>query len=177
MQWLINQNCAFARSGNSNLRCKKKCDKYGLRCYKSCDHVSQHKFTPKHLLSPSTLFRVISDLTSGAIKSRAGLDNTDVLKGHENFEQMRSLVSTLASLFGGETGNTKKEELLHKISEVQEFHRLNFTGTLILMTGICMHALVCTVDSMMKMTILLNALIVISIKMLCPVKNAKIASN
>lgn len=77
-------------------------------------------------MSPSTLFRVISDLTSGAIKSRAGLDNTDVLKGHENFEQMRSLVSTLASLFGGETGNTKKEELLQKISEVQEFHKVEF---------------------------------------------------
>ena len=84
---------------------------------------------------------MINELTSGAIKSRAGLDNTDVQKGHDNFEQMRSLVNAFANL-AGEMVLDKKIALLQKIDEVQAFHKVDFERHLDC-NHECKHACMC----------------------------------
>jgi hypothetical protein len=84
---------------------------------------------------------MINELTSGAIKSRAGLDNTDVQKGHDNFEQMRSLVNAFANLAGERVLDTKTA-LLQKIDEVQAFHKVDFERHLDC-NHECKHACMC----------------------------------
>ena len=42
--------------------------------------AKRHAYTPKHMLSPSTICKLVKELTSGRIMSRAGLDNIDVEK-------------------------------------------------------------------------------------------------
>jgi len=112
-------------TGDRKLRCKAKHNKFGLRCYKEKSHDGQHKFTPDNLLSPSSIYRLLSELTSGEIQSRAGLDNTDVSKGHDNFETMRGLVNTFGSLMQG-FQKEKVEALLVRIDEAEEFHKVNY---------------------------------------------------
>ena len=86
-------------------RCRGKCRKSTLQCTKDDGHKGRHTFTPPDLLSPSTLTKLLLELTSGEIKSRAGLDNTDVIKGHDNFEQMRVLVGTFYNLIGTDSND------------------------------------------------------------------------
>ena len=107
------------------VRCEAKCPLTGTRCYKAKGHDKRHGFTPKNLLSPSTIYRLLKDLTSGAIRSRAGLDNIDVKKGSENFEKMRMLVTDLSDRLSGE-GKTRRDQLVAKIDEVEEFHKVDF---------------------------------------------------
>ena len=66
------------KEGETKERCSEICRKSRLRCTSDKDHSGRHKFTPPDLLSPSTLTKLLLELTSGEIKSRAGLDNTDV---------------------------------------------------------------------------------------------------
>ena len=75
----------------SKPRCSQICRKSKLRCFLNEGHKTRHKYTPKGLLSPSTITKLFLELTSGEIKSQAGLDNIDVIKGHENFERMSEL--------------------------------------------------------------------------------------
>ena len=71
----------------------------------------RHAYTPKHLLSPSTIENLVKELTSGRITSRAGLDNIDVEKGTENFSEMQQLVKTLAPFA---RDDSQKEKILQK---------------------------------------------------------------
>jgi len=114
-----------ANNAGNKLRCKANSFKHGLRCYRERNHPGQHQFTPENLLSPSTIYRSVSELTSGEIKSRAGLDNIDVHKGHENFVTMRSLVHTFGSLTHGQE-KIREEDLLQRIDAVEEFHKVDF---------------------------------------------------
>ena len=65
-------------------------------------------------------------LTNGEIKLLAGLDNTDVIKGSSNFENMRNMVKKLANIgkidFNGE--RSEVNVLLLKIDDVETFHKL-----------------------------------------------------
>ena len=64
-------------------------------------------------------------MTSGAIRSRAGLDNIDVKKGSENFEKMRILASDLSDRLS-EDGKSRRDQLVKKIDKVEEFHKVDF---------------------------------------------------
>ena len=91
------------------------------------NHAGRHKFTPSYLLSPSTITKILLELTSGEIKSRAGLDNTDVIKGHENFEAMRVMVDNLCSIIGSDNEiENAATHLKNEINKVEEFHKVNF---------------------------------------------------
>ena len=89
-------------------------------------HEKRHKYTPDFLLSPSTITKIILELTSGEIKSRAGLDNTEVIKGHENFEAMRVMVDNLSSIIGGDEVVEIATKLKADVDKVEEFHKVNF---------------------------------------------------
>ena len=117
-------------------RCSQKCRKSKLRCVLDHGHEGRCKYTPNNLLSPSTITKILLELTSGEIKSRAGLDNTDVIKGHENFERMRSMVDTLSSIIGGSEVAQKAKDLKDEC-KVQEFHKTNFIRHLGVGTSIC----------------------------------------
>lgn len=106
-------------------RCASVCKKSLLRCTNDKDHEGRHMFTPPDLLSPSTLTKLLLELTSGEIKSRAGLDNIDVIKGHDNFERMRVLTSTLCSIIGPDA-DSRCNELIKRIDDVETFHKVDF---------------------------------------------------
>ena len=112
------------RDSNDYRRCSCRCKKTGRQCYLSSNHVGRHKYTPKHLLSPSTIEKLIKELTSGSITSRAGLDNIYVEKGTENFEGMRSIVETLSTFANWNI--EKKEEIRCQIDSIEEFHKTYF---------------------------------------------------
>ena len=102
-------------------RCSYTCAKSHLRCILDANHEGKrHKFTPDHLLSPSTITKIVLELTSGKIKSRAGLDNIDVVKGHENFENMRAMVDNLTSIIGGNNAAQTGAKLKEKIAAAEE---------------------------------------------------------
>ena len=67
------------------------------------------------------------ELTSGEIKSRAGLDNIDVTKGHENFANMRIMVENFIGIIGGNDAAQTGTELKKEIDEAEVFHKVNFT--------------------------------------------------
>ena len=57
-------------------------------------------------MSPSTITKLLLELTSGEIKSRAGLDNNDVNKGHANFEHMSQMIDMLTPIIGSDEPKT-----------------------------------------------------------------------
>ena len=106
--------------------CTEICKKSGLRCFLSKNHTCRHKFTPSHLLSPSAIHKVLLEVTSGEIKSLAGLDNTDVLKGYENFLNMRSFISTLEGIIQGDEAKVEGKRLRKEIDWIEQYHKVNF---------------------------------------------------
>ena len=97
-----------------------------MQCVLNHGHDGKHKYTPDHLLSPSTITKILLELTSGEITSCAGLDNTDVQKGHDNFENLRVLVDTLTNIIGGNNASLTRDHLQKEIKYVEEFHKVNF---------------------------------------------------
>ena len=107
--------------------CNKKNPKTRTFCLKERDHPGKCQFTPKGKLSPSSIERVLSQLTSGDLKSLRGLDNIDVEKGHENFERMKAIVSSLLDVGNfGHGGCPEASDILKNIDESQEFHKIDF---------------------------------------------------
>ena len=78
--------------------------------------MGKHKYTPPDLLRPSTITKLLLELTSGEIKSRAGLDNIDVNKGHANIEHMSQMVDMLTSIIGSDEAKEKGEDLKFHIN-------------------------------------------------------------
>lgn len=108
-------------------RCSKFCKTSKLRCFLN-EHSdgTRHKYTPPDLLSPSTITRVLLELTSGKIKSLAGLDNIDVIKGRQNFENMTQLVDIMVSVICSDDAKEKGEAIKKQIKKVREFHQVDF---------------------------------------------------
>ena len=50
-------------------QCSKKNDTYGLRCLLDDGHTGNHKYVPKGLLCPTSLTKILLELTSGEMKS------------------------------------------------------------------------------------------------------------
>lgn len=91
------------------------------------------------MLSPSTIEKILKELTSGGIESRAGLDNIMVEKGMENFEEMVNIVNTLCTFLGDAP---RQEKLKNKINEIETFHKVNFERHLNY-TGKSKHSCMC----------------------------------
>ena len=119
------------------MRCSCRCKKSQFRCVLDTGHKGHHKYTPKHLLSPSTISKILLELTSGEIKSLSGLDNIDVIKGHDNFENMRLMVDNLVGIMGSGKAAKRGEELKKQIDEVEIFHKVDFSRHLGIGASIC----------------------------------------
>ena len=118
---------------DSDVRCKARCRKTKQQCFLPKDHhlppmnIRRHSFTPKGKLSPTSIEKILGQLTAGKIRSLAGLDNTDVEKGTENFLQMKSIVHTLTEVgMFGFGGNVNAKMLIERIDKMEEFHKVNF---------------------------------------------------
>lgn len=117
-------------SGTSKkCRCNYICPKTKMRCLKE-KHESgvRHTVTPKGFLSFSTFERIMKGLSSGTVKSLAGLDDIDVYKGGENFEKMRALIDIFAAV--GEMKSPDEEEMVLRIKkaidDTELFHKTDF---------------------------------------------------
>ena len=107
-------------------RCFIQCTKSRTQCMKPKDHKGRHAFTPKQCLSASSITMLLKQLTSGKIKSLAGLDDTDTKCGTNNFANMRAMVETLVGVVGMERYGFDKCELLKQIKKAEEFHKIGF---------------------------------------------------
>ena len=106
-----------------------------MRCYKDIGHKGRHGYTPQGLLSPSILTSVLLELTSGQIKSRAGLDNIDVTKGHDNFQEMINILQSLS--FFGKVDEMTCNDLSQKIEDAETFRKVDFPQHLGKSNNIC----------------------------------------
>ena len=101
---------------SENKRCTSRCRRTRARCTREHGHIGRHKFTQKGRLSPSAIAQILNHVTSGKIRSLAGLDDIDVEKGSENFDAMKEMTRTLMAV-GRQYGNVeccKEEELIQK---------------------------------------------------------------
>ena len=124
---ICDQGTQCYRQPHSNgfhlFHCSKTCPITGIRCFKEAGHDGNHQFTPEGCLSPSSLQRILISVTTGTLKSLAGLDDIDTYKGTENFERMKSMADILCNL-SGQAGALKP--LLEKIERVVVFHKTDF---------------------------------------------------
>ena len=118
---------------DSDMRCTARCRKTKQQCFLPKNHhlppmnKACHWFTPKGKLSSASIEKLLGQLTAGKIRSLAGLDNTDVEKGTENFLQMKAIVHTLTEVgMFGFGGNVNAEKLIERIDKMEEFHKVNF---------------------------------------------------
>ena len=107
-----------------NNRCKQKCPKTKKRCLLVKNHEKKHKFTPADSVCASMLERIINKLGNGAIKSLAGLDDEDTLKGGGNFKRLYEIHEILANIHC--VTPHEKKETEKQITEALLFHKTNF---------------------------------------------------
>ena len=108
-------------------RCRARCKKSRIQCTTESGHTGRHKFTRAGQLSPSSIERILSQLTAGKIRSLAGLDDTDVEKGSANFAKMKALVKNMIDIGRFGSGGCKEgERILEIIDTVEEFHKVGF---------------------------------------------------
>ena len=100
----------------------------GLRCQRCYGHQKTHKFLKPGMISRSYFIKMLHQLTDGQIKNLAGLDNTDTLKGYENFIQMEEIANKLCDL--GSISTDKRKELSTKINWSKAYHKSDFTDHL-----------------------------------------------
>jgi hypothetical protein len=115
--------------GDENVtQCTAICRKSRAQCFLRKDHKEKrHKFTPKSRLSSSTIENILHQMTAGKIRSLAGLDDTDVEKGRDNFLSMKSLVRTLSEAgMYGRNGCPEADVLIENIGRMEEFHKIGF---------------------------------------------------
>jgi hypothetical protein len=107
-------------------RCKKRCPKTNTQCMLSEGHEDDKrcKFTPHGCVSASTIHKVLGGLTKGSIKSLAGLDDEDTLKGGNSIETCLGILDVLSVVLGlqqHEISDMKK-----RINACLIFHKTDF---------------------------------------------------
>jgi len=98
-------------------------------------HHGRHKYTTSTTLSRRTCLRLLDCLTSGNIKSLAGLDDEDVEKGRNNFKNLRSLTERVLKL-GTENASILStidhlhdsilDGVMEMIDSTEDFHAAGF---------------------------------------------------
>ena len=104
-----------------DLRCKKR-NKEGLRCLRAAGHEEKHSFTPKGEISLSTAKRIIKKMTSGQVKSLAGIDGAVVALGEENFDNIKKLATRMLP---------QLSPMIHKrVDEIERYLKIAFADNL-----------------------------------------------
>ena len=108
--------------------CPKCCKRSGLYCMHKQGHTGKCKFTDENMISVSSIAKVLGVLTNGQLKSRAGLDDEDVLKGSGNIIRVTEIYKKLAEAKGHSADTISKT--VRKIEGIMTFHRTNFVSHL-----------------------------------------------
>ena len=111
---------------SDNNQCDASCKKTGAQCFKTKGHSGQHAYTPANKLSPSVISKIVALLTNGEITSLAGLDNTDVIKGRGNFENMRQMAKKLLYVARFDTNDNEVNTIISMINHAESYHKHNF---------------------------------------------------
>jgi hypothetical protein len=122
--------------GNESERCGRLEKDTFRRCTCERKHKGNCKFTTKGSLSVTTLTSLVGSLTLDEIKSLAGLDDTKVLQGRDNFIRMRELAESLCTV---EEANKLKQ----KIDASETYHQCYFTSHLQRIGGLSCNCLTC----------------------------------
>ena len=107
-------------------RCELRDRASGMQCRSEAGHSGNCCFTPKGALSPSSIRRLVDTLTDSDICSLAGLDDTAVECGHDNWSEMRKIARCLSPLADGAEGGARLAEILGRIDEAEAFHQCDF---------------------------------------------------
>ena len=90
------------------------------RCLRGRKHEGKCKYTAKHSMSLTTAQNLIASLTSDDMMSLAGLDDTKVEKGRDNFIALKKMADEVYST------DEEATALKDKIDEVEIFHQSEF---------------------------------------------------
>ena len=104
--------------------CNATCAESGSQCMKLKNHTGSHKYLLPGAISKSLFTKLCNSLTDGQIKNLAGLDNTDVIKGHENFQEMGLIVDRLVEI--GQFQPAEYEGLKQQITDMKVYHKTYF---------------------------------------------------
>jgi hypothetical protein len=112
-------------------RCTKRCPKMHIRCMKEKDHDKGEskcrcQFTPSQLLSPSSVVKFVSATANGSLKNLAGLDDEDVIKGHDNFRRLIEIARMLCIRL--QKPKAEQDKLIDEIEKCKVFHDTTFVG-------------------------------------------------
>ncbi len=77
------------------------------------------------MLSASSIKKVIGCLTKGKLKSKAGLDDEDVMKGSQSIARMVEINTILASALGH--NKEKMDDMKKRIDGTLKYNRTGFT--------------------------------------------------
>ena len=108
--------------------CPKRQDRSGCYCVKEENHEGKCKYSIENMLSASSIDAIIKTISSGQVKSRAGLDDEDVEKGSRSVDCMIEIYKILASKLkhtSDTIAGTKK-----KIENILTYHRTSFKSHL-----------------------------------------------
>ena len=111
-------------SSQNESKCGKKNHLTDLCCCLPKSHEGQCSFTSKEMLSHCSVKRILAGLTKGALKSKAGLDDEDVLKGSNSIERLVEIFEELAPT----VGLTKEEckTMKARIDKILQYHKTGF---------------------------------------------------
>ena len=90
------------------------------QCLKEKDHAPPCQFTPKNGVCLATVRDMLKRIAPHAVKNLAGLDDTAVTKGYENFKRLKKVIASLLVHEPTMTGDLAKT--LTEIVEVFEIY-------------------------------------------------------
>ena len=110
-------------------RCKNTSKETSCRCILKIGHKvdgshTRCRFTPPSNCSLSTIQKIFSAVTGGAIKSLAGLDGEDVIKGERNYRWLLESAGKLCKVLQKCKADTKK--LTGLITRSLTFHKTSY---------------------------------------------------
>ena len=108
----------------SSNQCSKRCPKSNNRCCLIEGHETNCQFTAENKLSASTLERIIGGITRGQLKSLAGLDDEDTLKGRNSIERLLEIYTILSNAMDLCEEETK--QMRGVINHITDFHKTDF---------------------------------------------------
>ena len=114
--------------GDCHFLCKKQEKTTNRACSKPANHDGYCRFTPEEKYSLSSIKRILGAVTKGHLKSKAGLDDEDVMKGSNNVERLHEIFDRLSTEL--ELGPQAVKMMKSRISFILDYHKTDFIAHL-----------------------------------------------
>ena len=103
-----------------HVRCMRKKD------HDKCESKCRCQFTPDGMFSAFSEAKFLSATTNGSLKNLAGLDDKDVIKGHDNFKRLIEIAHILCDRL--QKPKAEMDKLIKEIEDCKIFHETSFVG-------------------------------------------------